>query len=96
MKRLFSLIALIMVSVAVTPIAEAKKFGGGKSFGSSYKTAPAPKQQKTDTLKKNDTANPASSTKKGLMGGLLGGLLAGGYSRLSLAVHLKVSSSWIF
>lgn len=44
MKRLFSLIALIMVSVAVTPIAEAKKFGGGKSFGNnSYKTAPAPK-----------------------------------------------------
>ncbi len=40
MKRLFSLIALIMVSVAVTPIAEAKKFGGGKSFGNnSYKTA---------------------------------------------------------
>ncbi|EJL6504209.1 Tim44 domain-containing protein [Vibrio cholerae] len=80
MKRLFSLIALIMVSVAVTPIAEAKKFGGGKSFGNnSYKTAPAPKQQqqKNDTVK-NDAANPASSAKKGLMGGLLGGLLAGG------------------
>lgn len=47
MKRLFSLIALIMVSVAVTPIAEAKKFGGGKSFGNnSYKTAPAPKVTK--------------------------------------------------
>lgn len=49
MKRLFSLIALIMVSVAVTPIAEAKKFGGGKSFGNnSYKTAPA----QTATTKK--------------------------------------------
>ncbi|CAH8205361.1 exported hypothetical protein [Vibrio aestuarianus] len=45
MKRLFSLVALLMVAVAVTPIAEAKKFGGGKSFGKSFKTAPAPKQQ---------------------------------------------------
>ena len=53
MKRFFSLVALLMVAVAITPIAEAKKFGGGKSFGKSYKTAPAPKQQtqKNDTIK---------------------------------------------
>jgi predicted lipid-binding transport protein (Tim44 family) len=78
MKRLFSLVALIMVSVAVTPIAEAKKFGGGKSFGKSFKTAPAPKQQQknTNTIGKDQTAK--NSSKKGLMGGLLGGLLAGG------------------
>ena len=49
MKRLFSLVALLMVSVAITPIAEAKKFGGGKSFGKSFKTAPAPKQQQQNT-----------------------------------------------
>ncbi|NLS13862.1 Tim44 domain-containing protein [Vibrio sp. SM6] len=80
MKRLFSLVALIMVSVMVTPIAEAKRFGGGKSFGKSYKTAPAPKQQQqnTNTIGKEQGAKPASSAKKGLMGGLLGGLLAGG------------------
>lgn len=79
MKRFFSLVALLMVAVAITPIAEAKKFGGGKSFGKSYKTAPAPKQQtqKNDTIKQ-DQAGKAGSTKKGLMGGLLGGLLAGG------------------
>ena len=79
MKRLFSLVALLMVSVAITPIAEAKKFGGGKSFGKSFKTAPAPKQQKqnTNTIGKDQTAKPSSS-KKGLMGGILGGLLAGG------------------
>lgn len=80
MKRLFSLVALLMVSVAITPIAEAKKFGGGKSFGKSFKTAPAPKQQQqnTNTIGKDQPTKTQSSSKKGLMGGLLGGLLAGG------------------
>lgn len=79
MKRLFSLVALLMVSVAITPIAEAKRFGGGKSFGKSFKTAPAPKQQQqnTSSIGKDQTTKKASS-KKGLMGGILGGLLAGG------------------
>ncbi|EGU45703.1 hypothetical protein VII00023_18809 [Vibrio ichthyoenteri ATCC 700023] len=79
MKRLFSLVALLMVSVAITPVAEAKKFGGGKSFGKSFKTAPAPKQQKqnTNTIGKEQAAKQSSS-KKGLMGGILGGLLVGG------------------
>ncbi|EGR0266198.1 Tim44 domain-containing protein [Vibrio alginolyticus] len=78
MKRLFSIVALLMFTVAVTPIAEAKKFGGSKSLGKSYKTAPAPKQQQqnTNTVGKDQTTK--SSSKKGLMGGLLGGLLAGG------------------
>jgi predicted lipid-binding transport protein (Tim44 family) len=80
MKRLFSLVALLMVSVAITPIAEAKKFGGGKSFGKSFKTAPAPKQQQnnTNSIGKDQTKKIQSSSKKGLMGGLMGGLLAGG------------------
>ncbi|EIO9264376.1 Tim44 domain-containing protein [Vibrio alginolyticus] len=78
MKRLFSIVALLMFTVAVTPIAEAKKFGGSKSLGKSYKTAPAPKQQQqnTNTVGKDQTTK--SSSKKGLMGGLLGGLFAGG------------------
>ncbi|USD31552.1 MULTISPECIES: Tim44 domain-containing protein [Vibrio] len=80
MKRLFSLVALLMVSVAITPIAEAKKFGGGKSFGKSFKTAPAPKQQQqnTNTIGKDQGTKTQGASKKGLMGGLLGGLLAGG------------------
>ncbi|NAW69203.1 TIM44-like domain-containing protein [Vibrio sp. V27_P1S3P104] len=80
MKRLFSFMALLMVSVMVVPHADAKKFGGGKSFGKSFKTAPAQKQQNTNTLKQQDTAKTtaATSNKKGLMGGMLGGLLAGG------------------
>ncbi|MCG9598015.1 Tim44 domain-containing protein [Vibrio sp. Isolate25] len=80
MKRLFSLVALLMMSVAIAPIAEAKKFGGGKSFGKSFKTAPAPKQQQqnTNTIGKDQGTKTQGSSKKGLMGGLLGGLLAGG------------------
>ncbi|GAL11689.1 hypothetical protein JCM19233_2679 [Vibrio astriarenae] len=83
MKRLLSLIALIIVSVSVAPYAEAKRFGGGKSFGKSFKTAPAPKQQQqnTNTLRRdqNQTQNAAANSgRKGLMGGLMGGLLAGG------------------
>ncbi|SEG67315.1 Tim44 domain-containing protein [Vibrio hangzhouensis] len=79
MKRLFSFVALLVLAVAVNPVAEAKKFGGGKSFGKSFKTAPAPKQQQqnTNTISRQDQTK-AGSTKKGLMGGLLGGLLAGG------------------
>ncbi|MCL9776116.1 Tim44 domain-containing protein [Vibrio methylphosphonaticus] len=77
MKRLFSFIALLVLAVTVNPVAEAKKFGGGKSFGKSFKTAPAPKQQKQNTNTVRQDQNKAGS-KKGLMGGLLGGLLAGG------------------
>ncbi len=82
MKRFFTLFALMFVMVLSAPHAEAKKFGGGKSFGKSFKTAPAPKSQPTNTNtigKQSDPASAAkSSSKKGLMGGLLGGLLAGG------------------
>ncbi|MGF1716456.1 TIM44-like domain-containing protein [Photobacterium chitinilyticum] len=82
MKRFFTVFALILTVSFMTPHAEAKKFGGGKSFGKSFKTAPVKKQQpqQTDTLKQQKPgANQAGkSSKKGLMGGLLGGLLAGG------------------
>lgn len=79
MKRFFTLFTLIIAVSFMTPHAEAKKFGGGKSFGKSFKTAPVQKKQpqQTDTVgKQSPTA--AQSSKKGLMGGLLGGLLAGG------------------
>lgn len=79
MKRFFTMFALILTVSFMTPAdAYAKKFGGGKSFGKSYKTAPAQqKQQQTDTLKQQQPT-AGKSSKKGLMGGLLGGLLAGG------------------
>lgn len=79
MKRILAMFTLIIFAVSAAPEAEAKKFGGGKSFGKLFKTAPAPKQKTTNTstIKKDQTA-PKSSTKRGLFGGLMGGLLAGG------------------
>lgn len=78
MKRFFSIFALMFVMAFSAPDAMAKKFGGGKSFGKSFKTAPAPKAQPTNTSSLNKQNSPTSSSKKGLMGGILGGLLAGG------------------
>lgn len=54
MKRILAMVALMIFTVTSSPIAEAKKFGGSKSFGKSFKTAPAPKQttQNTNTIKK--------------------------------------------
>ncbi|MBR7887321.1 Tim44 domain-containing protein [Marinomonas sp. A79] len=58
---------------------QAKKFGGGKSFGKSFSVS-KPKSATTNT---NSTTNAAAGAKKpgflgGLGGGLLGGLLLGG------------------
>ncbi len=60
---------------------QAKKFGGGKSFGKSFSIA-KPKSA-TSTTNKATTTGANSTTKKGgflggLGGGLLGGLLVGG------------------
>ncbi len=78
MKKMLTLFAVILAIGLGAPHAEAKKFGGGKSFGKSYKTAPA-----QPAAKPVDTENPAlgaqtAPKKSGMMGGLLGGLLAGG------------------
>ncbi|CAM3132526.1 Tim44 domain-containing protein [Vibrio rarus] len=79
MKRIFSIMAVLLVSVSMTfsPVTEAKRFGGGKSFGKSFKTAPAPKAHHTNTNSINKgTQN--NSRRGGMLGGLMGGLLAGG------------------
>lgn len=79
MKRfLVMMVALVTVTMMSVPSAEAKRFGGGKSFGKSFKTAPAPKQnvQNTNSLNKQPAA--ANTKRGGMMGGMLGGLLAGG------------------
>lgn len=78
MKKMLTLFAVILAIGLGAPIAEAKKFGGGKSFGKSFKTAPAqPAAKPVDSKNPTLGAQPAPK-KSGLMGGLLGGLLAGG------------------
>lgn len=86
MKKLATLMAMLMAfSLAFTvPDAEARRFGGGKSMGRSFKTAPAPKrepafqQNRTDRQQQNATRNQQNNNRKGMFGGFLGGLLAGG------------------
>ncbi|WP_299729210.1 TIM44-like domain-containing protein [uncultured Endozoicomonas sp.] len=83
MKKLASLMAILMAfSFAFTPIdAEAKRFGGGKSIGRSFKTAPAPKKapaHQQNQSNKQQAAPNQNSSRKGMLGGMLGGLLAGG------------------
>lgn len=78
MRRLLALFTLIFaVSITTTSFStEAAKFGGSRSVGKSFKTAPSqPTKQTTNTANSSQTQQPKKS---GLMGGLLGGLLAGG------------------
>ncbi len=82
MRKLFSWCGVVLVSLTIamtSTYAEAAKFGGNRSFGKSFRTAPAPKQAQPAMNKPQQpaTANPAMN-KKGLLGGMLGGLLAGG------------------
>lgn len=82
-SSVYALIVAFALSLGVggySADVEAKKFGGGKSFGKSYST---PKQTATPASTGSSTGAAAAGTKKGgflggLGGGLLGGLLVGG------------------
>lgn len=85
MKALRAFFAILLTFTFTSAItleqAEAKRLGSGKSFGTSYKTAPAPTKSTTDstaTPAQQSTAAAAPARKGGLMGGMMGGLLAGG------------------
>lgn len=80
MTRSFSILttlALSLMLVLAPTTAEAKRFGGGKSFGKSYST---PKQSPfASSTNKTQTTSTASKPKSGFGGkGMLAGLLAGG------------------
>jgi len=84
MKALWPALVVILFSFTMTmEEAHAKRMGGGKSFGRSYQTAPAPGKGTADApaqRQQADAAKPAQqgARKGGVMGGLLGGLLVGG------------------
>ncbi len=73
--------ALLLGLVMMPDMAEAKRLGGGSSFGKSYTTpkrvAPAPSKEQTATTPTGKTGTTTGTRSKGF-GGLLGGLLAGG------------------
>ena len=84
MMRMFSFCCALLIGMTFNvDIAEAKRFGGGGSFGKMFSTpkkvAPAPKSTTANASKSaNQTPNAATKPRSGLMGGMLGGLLAGG------------------
>ncbi|MBU2965416.1 TIM44-like domain-containing protein [Amphritea sp. 2_MG-2023] len=78
---LVSFFALIISFGLIVPDAEAKRFGGGFSFGKSYSTPKrvqpaAPTQQKAAPT--GSSAKAAGQPRRSGFGGLMGGLLAGG------------------
>jgi len=83
MKKLLtlSLLAIFCLIASSPDYAEAKRFGGGSSFGKSFNNrtaAPAPRmtQQKQAAPTKQTTTSPARGGMMGMLGGLaLGGLL---------------------
>ncbi|MEH6648995.1 MAG: Tim44-like domain-containing protein [Motiliproteus sp.] len=82
MRTLIAFCCVLMLGLTLTPdIAEAKRFGGGGSFGKMFST---PKKV-SPTRQTAPAAAPASTTSKTAagqrrpgIGGLMGGLLAGG------------------
>ncbi len=76
-----ALLTVFFTLFTVTQVAEAKRFGGGKSFG--YSKSVAPKSFKTapkaaPKAAPNAAAKPGATPAKAGMMGLMGGLLAGG------------------
>lgn len=83
MKALFSacLIALFSAAMLASGPAEAKRLGGGGSFGKSYSYSRTPTKQapaqNNATGQQANQSGAAAAGGRGMMGGMLGGLLAG-------------------
>ena len=70
---------ILFAFTLTTTHVEAKKFGGGKSFGKSFFTSPSKsKKAAPNSAGSQQKAAPTSPAKGGMMKGMLGGLLAGG------------------
>lgn len=85
MKTLFTLAVVALVTtVFIAPPAEAKRLGGGMSFGKSYKYSrpvqrqATPAQSARKPASAQQAAGSAGRTSRGGMMGMLGGLAAGG------------------
>ncbi|MEH6625803.1 MAG: TIM44-like domain-containing protein [Motiliproteus sp.] len=82
MMRMLTICCALMIAMTFSvDQAEAKRFGGGGSFGkmfsTSKKSAPAPKQV-SPTKSTNQAAATSTAKPRSGLGGMMGGLLAGG------------------
>jgi len=72
----------LFLTMSIIPDAEAKRLGGGKSFGSKPSQSQTAKRSDTNGAKspaqQQNAAQKAAMSKKGGMMGLLGGLMIGG------------------
>lgn len=77
MRSLLAMLAtVLLLNVAAIDNAEARRLGGGKSFGKSFTTKPF--QRKQTPPAGNAAQQAGKSSKRGMLGGIFGGLLAGG------------------
>ena len=76
MKKFWVILSMLLALTLTTTHVEAKKFGGGKSFGKMFQTKPAPSRKASPTNSGSTTQKGAA--RGGMAKGLLGGLLAGG------------------
>jgi len=75
MKKFWVIISMVF-ALSITTHVEAKKFGGGKSFGKLFQTKPSPAKKATPNS--SGSAKQKAPAQGGMMKGLMGGLLAGG------------------
>ena len=76
MRKFWVILTMLLAFTLTTTHVEAKKFGGGKSFGKMFQTKPAPSKKAVP----GNTGSAAQQgvARGGMMKGLLGGVLAGG------------------
>jgi len=81
MKKMVTVSLLAVFCLMMTGIshdAEAKRFGGGSSFGKSFSKPHAPSSSSKGFASKQNATGAASSPARGGMMGMLGGLAMGG------------------
>ncbi|MFD2230206.1 Tim44 domain-containing protein [Alkalimarinus sediminis] len=78
MKKFWVIMTILFAFTLTTSHVEAKKFGGGKSFGKSFLTSPSKSKTAPSSNNSKQQAAPNTPAKGGMMKGMLGGLLAGG------------------
>ena len=78
MKKIWLMLPVLFALALNATHVDAKKFGGGKSFGKLFQTKPSPAKKTPANNNGSKQQQQKQASKGGLGKGLLGGLLAGG------------------